>query len=229
MNTFEITLYGHLSYDNIYDGFNCKASVGCMGNVWGQLKLINPDLRVKLEPTDIGESLILVDVKQCKRTSISRLSLKKRQPVIHDTVLSHVMYLNELSDTTFIKNLKGYVTADICGGKPLDINLECLKYIDILLISDEDIDNALDLPTLVNSVKECVILHSQNGSTIYHKDGHRLHNCKAEVVPNVNVLGAGDRFAAYVISGCLDNTKNITKVVQDAHDELTRQFKNEKI
>ena len=68
MKNFDITIYGHLSYDNIYEGFNYKTSVGCMGNVWNQLKLINPDIRIKLEPTDIGESLIVSSVEHNKRT-----------------------------------------------------------------------------------------------------------------------------------------------------------------
>lgn len=225
---FDIVVYGHLSFDNIYEGFNYKTSVGCMGNVWNQLKLINPDLRVKLEPTEIGESLILADVEQCKRTSISRLSLKTRVPVIHDAIISHVMYINELSDTSFIKNLKGYVTADVCNGKPINVDLEALKSIDILLISDEDLNDPLKLTKLVNTVREYVILHHAGGSTIYHKNGWQ-YTFTAEHVPNINVLGAGDKFAAYILSECLDNTKNISKVIQEAHNKLTEFFKNEKI
>lgn len=227
MNVFDIVIYGHLSYDNIYDDFNYKTSVGCMGNVWNQLKLINPDLKVRLEPTDIGESLILTNREQCKRTSISRLSLKTRKPIIHDTIISHVMYLNELSDTSFIKDLKGYVVADTCNGKPINVNSEVLKSIDILLISDEDLGNTLDLTTLINNVREYVILHHSSGSTIYCKNGWQ-HTSKAETVSNINVLGAGDKFASYIIAG-LDNTVSIDKVIQEAHNKLTEYFKNEKI
>ena len=228
MSAFDITIYGHLSFDNIYDDFEYKTSVGCMGNVWNQLKIINPNLRVKLEPTDIGESLILTDRAQCKRTSISRLSLKTSMPVIHDTIISHVMYINELSDTSFIEKLRGYVTADVCNGKPLNVYLEALKYIDILLVSDEDLDSTLDLATLINAVREYVILHQPGGSTIYAKNGWQ-HTCKAEFVPNINVLGAGDKLAAYMLAAHLDNTKSIDKVMQQAHNGLTEYFKNEKV
>jgi hypothetical protein len=227
MKNFDIAIYGHLSYDNIYEGFNYKTSVGCMGNVWNQLKIINPDLKVKLEPTDIGESLILADVEQCKRTSISRLNLKTRYPCIHDARISHVMYINELSDPSFIKDLKGYITADVCNGKPIRTDLEALKYINLLLISDEDIDSSLELTTLINSVKDYVVLHSSTGSTIYCKNGWQ-HTSKAEHIPNINVLGAGDKFASYVLTG-LDNSRSIDKVIQEAHNKLTEYFKNEKI
>ena len=36
MKDFDVTIYGHLSYDNIFSGFDYKTSVGCMGNVWAQ-------------------------------------------------------------------------------------------------------------------------------------------------------------------------------------------------
>lgn len=227
MSAFDIAIYGHLSFDNIYDGFEYKTSVGCMGNVWNQLKIINPNLKVKLEPTDIGESLILADRAQCKRTSISRLSLKTRIPVIHDAKISHVMYINELSYTGFIKDLKGYVTADVCNGKPINVNLEALKNVDLLLISDEDLNNTVDLATLINAVREYVVLHHSGGSTIYSKNGWQ-HTSKAEIISNINVLGAGDKFASYILTG-LDNTVSIDKVIQQAHNSLTDYFKNEKI
>jgi sugar/nucleoside kinase (ribokinase family) len=137
------------------------------------------------------------------------------------------MYINELPDTSFIKDLKGYVTADVCNGKPINVNLEALKFINLLLISDEDIDSTLELAALVNSVKDYVVLHSSTGSTIYCKNGWQ-YTSKAEHVPNINVLGAGDKFASYVLIG-LDNSRSIDKVIQEAHNKLTEYFKNEKI
>jgi hypothetical protein len=230
MKSFDIAIYGHLSYDNIYEGFNYKTSVGCMGNVWNQLKLINPNLKVKLEPTDIGESLIIADKEQCKRTSISRLSLKTHYPRTHDSKISHVMYLNELSDTSWICKLRGFVVADVCNGKELNVNDPCLKDIDLLLISDEEYNNLTDTATLlVRSKVGGVIVHRRAGSDyIDCKQGH-VESFTAKLVPNVNVVGAGDKFAAYILDGLLEDNTNITKVIQRAHDELTQYFKNEKV
>lgn len=226
MSAFDIAIYGHLSFDNIYDGFNYKTSVGCMGNVWSQLKLINPYLRVKLEPTDIGESLILADRAQCKRTSISHLSLKTNGAEVHDSKISHVMYLNELSNTSFVTDLKGYITADVCNGKPLNINDPCLEYIDLLLISDED---ALEINVhqLAQIVRGYVLIHYPTGSTLYSKK--EFTKFKAELVSNINVLGAGDKFAAYILDSLLEDNVELPKVIQRAHNGLTEYFKNEKI
>lgn len=227
MSAFDITLYGHLSFDNIYEDGNYRTSVGCIGNVWSHLKLINPDLKVKVEPTDVGESLIIIDRKQCKRTSISHLSLKTRPPTIHDSRLSHIMYINELADTNFIRHLKGYVTADTCNGKPLNVKMEALNFIDILLISDEDVTSQEMLKELIGNVREYVVVHRPEGSTIYAKNGWQ-RSFRAEIVPDVNVLGAGDKFAAYIISG-LDSTISIDKVIHSAHVKLTEHFKSQKI
>lgn len=231
MKNFDIAIYGHLSYDNIYEGFNYKTSVGCMGNVWNQLKIINPGLKVKLEPTDIGESLILADVEQCKRTSISRLNLKTRYPCIHDSKISHVMYINELSNTGWIKDLKGFVVADVCNGKGLNVNDSCLEYIDLLLISDEEYNNLNDSQILlVNSKVGGVLIHNPTGSYYINCiNTHTVHNFNAENVPNINVVGAGDKFAAYILNGLLEETGDPSKVIQEAHNKLTEYFKNEKI
>ena len=227
MKDFDVTIYGHLSYDNIFSGFDYKTSVGCMGNVWAQLKTIGPNIRVKLEPTDIGESLILTSTEQCKRTSISRLSLKTRIPTIHDSEISHVMYINELSDTNFISKLSGLITADVCNGKPLDTTNDNLKHIDLLLLSDEDA--SINIEGLVSVVRGYVLVHHAVGSTIYSKTT-QPKQFKAEFVSNINVLGAGDKFASYIIAGLLvDKPQSIDKVIQDAHNKLTEYFKNEKV
>lgn len=227
MKSFDVAIYGHLSYDNIYEGFNYKTSAGCMGNVWAQLKIINPNIRVKLEPTDIGESLILTSTEQCKRTSISRLSLKTRMPTIHDSEISHVMYINELSDTSFISKLSGFVTADVCNGKPLDTTNDNLKHIDLLLLSDEDA--SINIEGLVSVVRGYVLVHHAAGSTIYSKTT-QPKQFKAEFVSNINVLGSGDKFASYIIAGLLvDKPQSIDKVIQEAHNKLTEYFKNEKV
>ena len=226
MKSFDIAIYGHLSYDNIFSGFDYKTSVGCMGNVWAQLKTIDSDIRVKLEPTDIGESLILTSTEQCKRTSISRLSLKTQVPSIHDSKVSHVMYINELSDTNFIKHLEGYVTADVCNGKPLNLNDKNLQYIDLLLISDEDM--FVDISFICNRIRDAVLIHYPTGSTLYKKD-LRYTKQNASLVPGLNVLGAGDKLAAHILAGLLDSTDALPKVIQHAHNALTKYYINEKI
>ena len=80
---------------------------------------------------------------------------------------------------------------------------------------------------LTRIVRGSVLKHYPTGSTLYGKTDYAKF--KAEVVNNINVLGAGDKFASYVLTGLLEEPKDIDKVIQEAHNKLTVYFKNEKV
>ena len=79
---YDVSLYGHLTFDRIFDGFEKDNSVGSMGNVWYHLNNINPNLKINLEPTDIGEALILINKEKTERASVANLNMKSRTPFI---------------------------------------------------------------------------------------------------------------------------------------------------
>jgi hypothetical protein len=226
MKSFDITLYGNISFDNIFKDGSYLSSVGCIGNVWKQLKLIDPSIRIQIEPTDFGESLILVDTVQSKRTSISALSLKHNIPIIHTTKINHIMYWNEIANTSFVQNLRGYVSTDVCNGKPLNLNDPNLKFVDLVFISHEDI-NTENVLQLLKIVRGNILLHYPEGSILYTKK--ETLQFKAQVLDNVNVLGAGDKFSSYVLYGLLKNEMVLKDVIQSAHDSLTKFYQNEKV
>ena len=154
------------------------------------------------------------------RASTANLNLKTKEPDIQPSKWNHVLYINELPDISFIEHLDGIVSADICKGEP--VNLDILEYIDYLFISDEDMHVSID--ELSKRTKGYVILHRKTGSFCIHN--HVSFATKAEVVDNVNVLGAGDMFAAYVINSLLVSAKNLDKIIEEAHAHLTYHFKS---
>ena len=225
MKNFDISIYGHLCFDNIFDGFNYRASIGAMGNVWIHLRRINPNLRVNLIPTDIGDALVLIDKAQGKRTSISSLSLYTQYPKIFiPSTVNHIMYINRLHSLSFIEKLDGFITADICNGSLLDLKNKLLKRINLLFISDEDCVYSIDDLT---QIFPNVLLHRENGSTLYTKNN--IQHFTANLVRNINVLGAGDKFAAHILAGLVEDSKSLPKIIQTAHEQLTDYFNNEKI
>ena len=129
------------------------------------------------------------------------------------------MYINQLEDASFIEKLSedSIVSADITSGgmtKP-----ELLKFIDYLFISDEDL--FVDMNQLIKMVKGSVIYHYPAGSIFYSKEG----NFKTEIdlIPNLNVLGAGDFFAASFITRKLLGDKiNNKQCVEFAHKNTTK-------
>ncbi len=221
---YDVSLYGHLTFDRIFDGFRKDTCVGSMGNVWYNLTKINPLLKINLEPTDIGEALILVNKDKSERTSIANLNMVSQKPMISKSKWSHILYVNALSDTSFISDIKdGIVSVDICRGSVLK-NLNVLRAVDFIFISDEDIFTEVD--NLIKLVRQAVILHHSGGSICYKKDGSKIET-NVDIIDNINVLGCGDKLASYFISNYLD-TNDIKKSIENSHKLVTKDLEESK-
>ena len=218
-NTFDIALYGHITLDRIFTNFKESHDIGAMGNVWESLVKLNPSLSISLNPSAFGEALILVDREKCTRYGKGDLNLKTITPTIQNSKWHHILYLNHLKNPKFIAKLNGTISVDVCRGK-MD-NLEYLKYVDYLFISDEDL--FMDITELATKVKGWVILHSPTGSQCY--DGKKSFKTNTELIANLNVLGAGDMFAASFISNML-STNSIKNAVSNAHQQTSTLLKN---
>ena len=223
----DITLYGHMTVDRIFDGFEEKQTLGAMANMWRTFKLIAPDLDIGLVPTSIGEAMVYLDRDSCTRYSNFVPDIKTNTPIIQQSKISHAMYINKLLDVSWLKDLKGTISADVCAGPKVDSGL--LQYVDYFFIADEDAYS--DLKTICKDTKGFVILHTNKSSVI--SDG-RYEN-KYEIdqslfVPKSNVLGAGDMFASsflYALNLGLP-TDQIQKYAHETTSKLIKSA-NEKI
>lgn len=209
---YDLALYGHLTKDIIFDGFDCSYSIGSMANVWAAFKDINPKLNIKLNPTAIGEALIYVDRIDGTRISKPKLNLQTKSPELVNSRWNHVLYVNNLLDISFVSNLKGTISLDLSVGAPP--SLDVLKYADYLFLSDEE--EFMDFDEMVKLIKGCVILHSSDGSLVYDGKSKRLFS--TDKIYNINVLGAGDIFTANVINNILGGFDIYTSV-ENAHKE----------
>ena len=135
----DISLYGHLTIDTLLDGETEKKTLGSIANVWKALVELDCSLNIGLSPIDIGQALIYIDKKAATRVGKASLNLRKSSPKIFESKVHHILYLNEISERSFIASLDGIITADICPGKP--VMKEVLSHIDYLFISDEDCDD----------------------------------------------------------------------------------------
>ena len=198
----DITLYGHLTVDRIFDGFEERQTLGAMANMWRTFKQIAPDLDVGLVPTSIGEAMVYIDRQSCTRYSNFVPDLKTNSPVIKETKISHAMYINKLLDIDWLKDLTGIISADVCAGPKVDTSL--LQYIDYFFIADEDA--YADLSTMCKDTKGHVILHTNKSSIV--SDGTAEHSFTIDedlFVQKSNVLGAGDMFASSFLYGVNQN------------------------
>ena len=220
---YDISLYGHLTRDIIFEDFDRKDSIGSIANVWSTLVQSNPSLKINLQPTSIGQALIYVDKETSIRVSKPQLNLKTKLPDIKESKWNHILYVNNLPDTSFIKNINsGIISYDISVGKQIDVEL--LKYVDYLFISDEDMFT--DFDSLCNLTKGWVILHHKTGSISSNKNNKIVIN--TEEIDNVNVLGAGDIYISHFIVNMLRNIQ-IKNSLQMAHDDTYKTLLERKV
>ena len=87
----DISLYGHLTFDRIFEDFKEYNSIGSIGNVWNFLLKINPKLKVNIQPTAIGEALVLVNKNKTERTSVGQLNIKTKKPITKIKVINQAI------------------------------------------------------------------------------------------------------------------------------------------
>jgi len=219
----DITLYGHLTVDRIFDGFEERQTLGAMANMWRTFKLIAPDLDIGLAPTSIGEAMVYIDRDSSTRYSNFVPDIKTSKPILQKSKISHALYINKLLDVTWLKDLPGIVSADVCAGKRVDSNL--LQYLDYFFISDEDA--FADIQTMASLTKGHVILHTSKSSVV--SDGKTEWEYTLDdslYVPKSNVLGAGDMFASSFLYA-VHLGKEIKDAMSYAHETTSKLIKSE--
>jgi len=218
MERYDIALYGHLTVDTIFfSDFTQKRTLGAMGNIWEAILKENSLLSINLQPMSLGEAIILVDNKKGTRLGRGKLNLKTRKATPQNAKWHHIMYLNQLDDVSFIKEInRGLISVDITSGKMK--NLEMLKYVDYMFISDEDI--FMNINELASLARGWVILHYPTGSII--TNGKETFETKVKAIKNLNVLGAGDYFAGVFISNLVAHpTMDLRECVRIAHEKTS--------
>tara|TARA_Y100000389_G_scaffold132294_1_gene129711 strand:- start:1200 stop:1916 length:717 start_codon:yes stop_codon:yes gene_type:complete len=227
----DISIYGHMTIDTIFDDEKIY-EFGGISNVWRALKKTNPNLIINLEPIHYGEAIIYIDKANSKRYSDAVLNMKTFEPRIFKSSINHILYLNEFDDTSFIQSIEGLNIADTCKGRELsDLQLE---NIDILLSADEDL---VTVSKAVENFDGIFILHSPHGCEIEYKDYNFSYRLEKEYfLSDINVLGAGDIYAAFLINKIykdqihkLNNKdeiyENIIRMIGEVHIE-TSQYLN---
>ena len=213
----DITLYGHMTVDRIFDGFEERQTLGAMANMWRTFKQIAPDLDIGMCPTSIGEAIVYIDRDSSTRYSNFVPDIKTNTPIIQQSKISHAMYINKLLDVSWLKDLKGIVAADVCAGPRVDPLLLQHAY--------------ADLSTMCKDTKGHVILHTSKSSVV--SDGRYENKYQIEdnmFVPKSNVLGAGDMFASSFLYG-LHLGLQMEEIQKYAHETTSKLIRteNEKI
>jgi len=219
----DITLYGHMTVDRIFDGFEEKQTLGAMANMWRTFKQIAPDIDIGMCPTSIGEAMVYIDRDSSTRYSNFVPDIKTNTPIIQQSKISHAMYINKLLDVSWLKDLPGTVSADVCAGKRVDPAL--LQYLDYFFIADEDA--YADLSTMCKDTKGYIILHTNKSSIVSNGRYETEYQIEDSIfVPKSNVLGAGDMFASSFLYG-LHLGLQIEETQKFAHKTTSKLIRTE--
>ena len=214
---YDIALYGHLVLDTIKENTKKTHDVGGIVNVWRALKNMDPTLDIYVCPSNIGTSIITIDKKNSQRTSESKLNGVDVKIKPEPAVISHIAYINEIDDLSFLKDVSGLVFADICSGR--EINKDAYKYLNYIFVSEEDKHLLRD----VEEFKGTVITHSPMKS--YNNKGKTFILPDEKYIKDANVLGAGDYYAACFMYGKL-NTRLDHECMVLSHNLTTHYLKS---
>ena len=86
-------------------------------------KHIAPELNIGMCPTSIGEAIVYIDRDSSTRYSNFVPDIKTNTPIIQQSKISHAMYINKLLDVSWLKELTGVISADVCAGPSVDCML----------------------------------------------------------------------------------------------------------
>lgn len=214
-----VNLYGHLIIDKIFVNSSSQESLGGIANVWYALSMNESSYNVRLLPSAIGEAVVVVDTDCNQRVGRAILNKKKYQVNPTEAHWHHIAYINQIQDMTFIEKIKsGIISADITKENPTNA-LRTLKYLDFLFISKEDLFD--DVKTIGKKTRGWVIAHDPLGSIYSNGDiiGEYFIP-KEDILNNINVLGAGDFFAACFISEFLKSS-DIEVSIKNSHKKTT--------
>lgn len=190
------------------------------------------------DPT--SQALIICDTERNLRSSIVQWGACTEMTNFDETSAKwcHIMYADKLKnlDIEILKKIKktSIISMDFCLESHTDEEIEkmknILKYVDYAIMSIEEAgsisgqsQNCLKAKKIGQLVEKYAIIHSPR--RIYISDGAEIIEYETDHIEEkkLNVLGAGDIFAASVISHALDND-NIMDTVRFAHQFTTQQL-----
>lgn len=226
----KITLYGNIVTDNIYftDGGIVASDFiireGGIKNVERAIRALNKDIEIELShPLAKDEAAIIIDKTNSTKQSVINLknSTHRWQLPANNSDWHHIAYLDLLPylGTSNLDHLSGgIISADVAT--PNRRILSFAPYIDFLFIAEEDAD---ELKINRNIAQIATIIHSANGSKTFFRDG--VFQKFVDAKQGINVLGAGDAFAASFILNKLFG-KNLHDSVEQAHKNATELISN---
>lgn len=171
---------------------------------------------VNLVQRDIGLRTGFVDWGVCATVGM--------KPI--DADWHHLMYLDRMNISDILAfSGAGIVSADLCDSHHIDSVLDKIAHVDVLFCSSVDHNRHRDLNSCKLPFKSIFVMHQPGFCSVSYKHSG-LEFDSTEVVPGLDVLGAGDYFAANCIASIINTTKVDIQAVHDNTLKLLRAQSN---
>jgi sugar/nucleoside kinase (ribokinase family) len=227
-----VAVYGNIIYDQIatlsepfsYGGSNPVTIVNRLGGIVNFQRATPPSYKTSLvgaigedyiadiirdqlssrwitfEEGHTSQAMIIVDKFNKSRTGLVNWGVCRDTPLIPiEADYHHFMYLDTISVPNF-DHFEGVKSADFCDSNKIDDYYDDIAKLDYLIVSE--LENGTLLGRKI-PVKKAVIVHSPTRSFMMDNGGELIKERSVEVVEGLNVLGAGDYFAAYCVANLL--------------------------
>jgi sugar/nucleoside kinase (ribokinase family) len=177
--------------------------------------------QIELAPQSTSRAVVWCNRRDCTRTGFVEWGACRAAKTWHSTYADwhHLMYLDRLNlNPSDLAGFKGTISADVCSVDDPDAYMKFIPYLDYLIVSEMKSGSIIDwnLP-----VRRGVIAHSPT-SVRYKIMGYR-DEFIFPTINNLNVVGAGDYFAAFAISNLLMNRDLDVKQVHERTLRLLRE------
>ena len=198
-------------------------------------------VNLNITPTkSVCTSTIICDKKNSQRTSFtvngSSRNFVYKNKNYYD--YHHISYLDNLPNYTLktlkeIKNNCGFLSADLCKQKMNDKEIrditKKIKLIDMLICSVSEIKTIFKTDSIKQALfylKKHVPFYVIHSPTKIYAKGEKYFHLKVSYKKNLNVLGAGDVFCAYVLIN-MSTSMKLEKAVELAVSQTLKKLKNE--
>jgi sugar/nucleoside kinase (ribokinase family) len=208
-----------------------------------RLNKVKTNLIKCLDPT--SEAIIISDLQNKTRSSIVNWGACQKIKTLkdHKSKWCHILYIDKLPklDLNSLKKLSenSIISVDMCSSNQTEEIkekiLSMLPHVDYVFASSDEgrcLTNAEEDYIVAKSIAELsrgwAIIHSPEGSFISNGSHEQTtqHKVQNKIEESVNVLGAGDNFAAAFITHKMSENNTVKESVRFAHEEATKYILN---
>ncbi len=205
--------------------------------------------KLKIQTNDIvrsrqtNDDFIIINQKNNSKTVFPRTFHNKinKIPNLKNTKWIHFMYLDNTefldiySDVIINKNNNQIFSADISNKKFKKTNIKkYLPFIDYLIFSTKELNSILGgsnyknfTPTVIKKLRDLnkivpnIIVHSKSKSMFFYNQNFIVYDYRIKTNEKLNILGAGDNFAACILNEIISNKTISTQSLEKAHKFAT--------